>query len=70
LTGAERKPITEFPVLWAFVRDFYHLPGVADSINLEELKTYQLVNYSAMFNKAIPEIPTVDFSAPPNRTKL
>lgn len=35
-----QKRIVDYPALWRFVRDLYHLPGVAETVNIDHIKRH------------------------------
>ena len=54
------RRIVDYPNLWAYTRDLYQLPGVADTVNLEQIKA----GYYGMIGRAgiVPKGPLIDFT--------
>jgi len=63
-----RRRIVDYPNLWAYTRDLYQLPGIADTVDMEQIKihyftTHDMINPSRL----IPVGPELDFLAPHGR---
>jgi putative glutathione S-transferase len=63
-----RSRIAEFPELWDFTRALYQIPGVAETVRLDQIKTHYYGSHR-MINPTgiIPKGPDIDFSAPTRR---
>ena len=62
------KRIVDYPNLWAYTRDLYQIPGVANTVNLREIKR----GYYGMIHRGgvVPKGPEIDFSLPHGRQTL
>ena len=66
-----RDRLVDFPNLWAYTRELFQLPGVAETVNFDHIKrhyygSHKTVNPSGV----IPAGPRLDFTAPHDRAKL
>ncbi|MGH1463758.1 MAG: glutathione S-transferase family protein [Cognatishimia sp.] len=63
-----RKRLIDYPNLWAYTRDLYQTPGVADTVNMAHIvRHYHYSHDSINPHRIIPINPTIDFMAPHNR---
>ena len=63
-----RRRIVDYPNLWGYMRDLYQQPGVAETVDMEQIKihyftTHEMINPSRL----IPVGPELDFLAPHDR---
>ncbi len=63
-----RRRIVDYPNLWGYTRDLYQLPGIAETVDMEQIKihyftTHDMINPSRL----IPVGPDLDFRAPHGR---
>jgi putative glutathione S-transferase len=63
-----RRRVVDYPNLWAYTRDLYQLPGIAETVVMSEIKrhyytTHDMINPS----RIIPAGPELDFLAPHGR---
>jgi putative glutathione S-transferase len=63
-----RRRIVDYPNLWAYARDLYQLPGIAGTVDMDQIKrhyftTHDMINPS----RIIPVGPELDFLAPHGR---
>jgi len=67
--GCDRAPLTAFEHVWAYTRDIYQHPGVADTVlPLERYRAaYASIPFSISFGKALPALPALDFGAAHDR---
>jgi glutathionyl-hydroquinone reductase len=57
------KRIVDYPALWRFTRDVYHLPGVAQTVNLEHIRHHYYESHTAINpTGVVPLGPSIDFS--------
>ncbi len=66
-----RQKLSEFPNLWGYTRDLYQLPGIASTVDLDQIKrhyygTHPMINPSGI----VPEGPRIDFDEPHDRARL
>ncbi len=61
------RRIVDYPNLWAYTRDLYQLPAVADTVNLAEIKA----GYYGMIGRGgiVPKGPLIDFNTAHGRTE-
>ena len=63
-----RSRIIDFPNLWAYTRDLYQWPGVADTVNFDHIvRHYHYSHNSVNPHRIIPINPVLDWHAPHNR---
>jgi glutathionyl-hydroquinone reductase len=63
-----RRRIVDYPNLWGYARDLYQQPGIAETVDMEQIKihyftTHDMINPSRL----IPVGPELDFLAPHRR---
>ncbi|MFT6089848.1 glutathione S-transferase family protein [Sulfitobacter sp.] len=63
-----RQRITDFPNLWAYTRELYQVPGVADTVKMDHIvRHYHYSHDTINPNRIIPINPDIDFNAPHGR---
>lgn len=63
-----RKRIVDYANLWAYTRDLYQQPGVADTVNMDHIvRHYHYSHDTINPNRIIPINPVIDWDAPHNR---
>jgi putative glutathione S-transferase len=63
----ERR-LVDYPNLWAYTRDLYQTPGVAETVNLDHIKRhYYLTHRTINPTGVVPRGPVIDYTAPHNR---
>ncbi|HSR72691.1 MAG TPA: glutathione S-transferase C-terminal domain-containing protein, partial [Kiloniellales bacterium] len=65
------RRLVDYPNLWAYVRELYQVPGVAETVDLHHIKhhyygSHRKVNPSGV----VPIGPEIDFSEPHDRGRL
>ncbi len=66
-----RKRIVDYPNLWAFTRELYQVPGVAEITNFDHIvRHYHCSHESINPHRIIPINPVLDFNAPHGRDTL
>lgn len=64
-----RKRIIDYPNLWAYTRELYQWPGVAETVNMDHIvRHYHFSHDSINPNRIIPINPTLDFQQPHGRS--
>jgi putative glutathione S-transferase len=65
------RRIVDYPNLWAYTRDLYQLPGIAETVNFQHIKGgyYQSLT-SINPTGIVPAGPILDFSVPHHREPL
>lgn len=66
-----KKRIVDYPNIWNFVRDLYQVPGVAETVRMDHIKTHYYVSHD-MINPTgvVPKGPELDFTAAHDRNKF
>ncbi|MHA6263145.1 glutathione S-transferase family protein [Arenibacterium sp. CAU 1754] len=63
-----RRRIVDYPNLWAYTRELYQWPGVADTVNLDHIVRHYHYSHDGINpNRIIPINPVLDYDAPHNR---
>ena len=63
-----RKRIVDYPNLWAYTRELYQVPGVAQTVNMDHIvRHYHYSHDTINPNRIIPINPSLDFLAPHGR---
>jgi glutathionyl-hydroquinone reductase len=63
-----RKRIIDYPNLWAYTRELYQWPGVAETVNLDHIvRHYHYSHDSINPHRIIPINPVLDYLAPHGR---
>ncbi len=63
------KQLKDYPSLWAYTRELYQWPGVAETVNMKHIKEHYYYSHQ-MINptRIIPAGPELDFMEPHNRS--
>ncbi|WP_108484767.1 glutathione S-transferase family protein [Oceaniglobus ichthyenteri] len=63
-----RKRIVDYPNLWAYTRELYQWPGIAETINFDHIvRHYHYSHDTINPNRIIPINPVIDWMAPHGR---
>ncbi len=63
--------ITDYETLWAYLRELYQLPGVAETVNMDHIKQHYYVTHDDVNPTGlVPVGPDPDFEAPHDRDEL
>lgn len=66
-----RQRIGDFPALSAYLRDLYQVPGVAQTVDIGQIKRHYYVSQRTINpTQIVPVGPALDFDAPHGREKL
>ena len=66
-----RRRIVDYPALWAYTRDLYQHPGVAQTVRMDHIvRHYHYSHDTINPNRIIPINPVLDFDAPHDRASL
>lgn len=62
------RRIVDYPNLWAYTRELYQMPGVAETVDLHHIKHHYYVSHD-MINPTgvVPKGPLLDYTAPHGR---
>ncbi|HLY47418.1 MAG TPA: glutathione S-transferase C-terminal domain-containing protein [Stellaceae bacterium] len=64
------RRLTDYPSLWAYTRDIYQLPGVAETVDFPRIKQGYYGGMRHLNNGILPLGPALDFTAPHGRERL
>ncbi len=63
-----RKRIVDYPNIWAYTRELYQVPGVAETVNMDHIvRHYHYSHDTINPNRIIPINPVLDFNEPHGR---
>ncbi len=63
-----RKRIVDYPHLWAFTRELYQWPGVAQTVNMDHIvRHYHYSHETINPHRIVPINPVLDYAAPHGR---
>jgi len=63
-----KKRIVDYPNLWGYTRELYQIPGVAQTVNMDHIKTHYYASHKFINPTAIvPKGPDLDFMQPHGR---
>jgi len=66
-----RQRISDFPALSGYLRDLYQVPGVAGTVNIDQIKRHYYVSQRTINpTQVVPVGPLLDFTAPHGRESL
>jgi putative glutathione S-transferase len=62
------KRLVDYPNLWAYTRELYQVPGVAETVNFDHIKDhYYRSHHSINPTGVVPAGPDIDFTEPHRR---
>lgn len=65
------RRLIDFPNLWNYARDIYQIPGVAETVDLDHIKTHYYRSHRSLNPRGlVPKGPALDLSAAHDRTRL
>src|SRR3546814_11489870 len=65
------RRLVDYPNLWAYTRELYQVPGVAETVNMAPIKGHYYESHRTINPSGIvPAGPQIDFTAPPARPPL
>jgi putative glutathione S-transferase len=66
-----KKRLVEYPNLWAYTRELYQVPGVAETVNMDHIKYHYFASHKSINPTGIvPKGPDIDFMVPHGREHL
>lgn len=66
-----RKRIVDYPNLWAYTRELYQVPGVAETVNMDHIvRHYHYSHESVNPHRIVPINPVLGYMAPHGRAAL
>ena len=68
---ANRQRLADYPAISAYIRELYQVPGVAETVNFEHIKTHYYVSHKTINpTGVVPVGPDQDFTAAHNRRSV
>ena len=65
------RRLVDYPNLWDYLRELYQFPGVAETVNLDHIKTHYYRSHTTINPTGIiPKGPLLDFEPPHTRQRL
>ena len=66
-----KKRLMDYPNLWAYTRELYQVPGVAETVNMDHIKYHYFASHRSI-NPAgiVPKGPEIDFMQPHGRESM
>jgi putative glutathione S-transferase len=64
------RRLVDYPNLWAYTREIYQLPGVAETVDFTRIKQGYYGGMRHLNNGILPFGPALDFAATPDRARL
>lgn len=66
-----RRRLMDYPNLWGYTRELYQVEGVADTVNMDHIKTHYFGSHQSINPTGIvPLGPEIDFSRPHDRYRV
>jgi len=66
-----KKRLLEYPNLWAYTRELYQVPGVAETVNMDHIKYHYFASHRSINPTGIvPQGPDIDFMQPHGRESI
>ncbi|MEL7044694.1 MAG: glutathione S-transferase family protein [Pseudomonadota bacterium] len=66
-----RQRIEDFPALRAYVRDIFQMPGVAETVDFDHIKTHYYASHGTINpTRIVPAGPDIDYRSPHGRDRL
>ncbi len=65
------RKVAEYPNLWPYLRDLYQWPGVAETVDFDEIRRHYYVTHPMLNpHRLVAAMPALDFAAPARRETL
>ena len=65
------RRVVDYPNLWNYLRDLYQVGGVAETVNLAQIKRHYYASHAAINpTRIVPKGPALDFNAPHDRSRF
>jgi len=66
-----KKRLVDYPNLWAYTRELYHVSGVAETVNMDHIKYHYFASHRSINPTGIvPKGPVIDFMLAHGREKI
>lgn len=63
-----RQRLIDYSHLWGHTRELYQMPGIAETVNMDHIKTHYYMSHSSINpTRIVPKGPALDFMAPHGR---
>lgn len=63
-----RNRLVDFPALWAYARDLFQQPGIAETVNFDHIRRHYHYSHETINpHRIVPTAPAIDWMAPHNR---
>ena len=65
-----RRRLVDYPNLWAYARELYQEPGVAETVNFEHITRHYYMSHETINpTRIVPIGPAIDWRAPHGRAR-
>ena len=65
------RRLVDYPNLWAYMRELYQAPGVAETVNLDHIKRHYYASHESINpTRIVPRGPIIDFAAAHDRDRF
>tara|TARA_B110000971_G_scaffold37005_1_gene35416 strand:- start:56 stop:1003 length:948 start_codon:yes stop_codon:yes gene_type:complete len=66
-----KKRLMDYPNLWAYTRELYQVPGVAETVNMDHIKHHYFASHSSINpTGVVPKGPEIDFMVAHGREQM
>ena len=66
-----KKRLIDYPNLWAYTRELYQVPGVAETVNMDHIKYHYFGSHKSINpTGVVPKGPDIDFMLPHDREAI
>ena len=66
-----KKRLIDYPNLWAYTRELYQVPGVAETVNMDHIKYHYFGSHKSINpTGVVPKGPDIDFMLPHARERI
>ncbi|MEH6649864.1 MAG: glutathione S-transferase family protein [Motiliproteus sp.] len=66
-----KRRIVDYPNLWGYLRDLYQIPGIAETVKLDNIKAHYYGSHDTINpTRIVPTGPDINFMLPHNRSPL
>ncbi|MBT8120191.1 MAG: glutathione S-transferase family protein [Gammaproteobacteria bacterium] len=66
-----KKRLIDYPNLWAYTRELYQVPGVAETVNMDHIKYHYFASHKSINpTGVVPKGPDIDFMLPHGRESI
>jgi glutathionyl-hydroquinone reductase len=66
-----KKRLVDYPNLWAYTRELYQVPGIAETVNMDHIKQHYFGSHGSINPSGIvPKGPEIDFMLPHGRESI